>query len=111
MLVEYELVFTTLRFTARCESCDGTIAFGVADPSETLLSGVAYVGWRRGCASANHVAKYDVDPDEWVIAGEGPRVDAATRRVGAACLTRRGPRCAVRGRKARRCEPFLCCPA
>ena len=81
MVVEYELVFTTLRFTARCESCDGTIAFGVADPSETLLSGVAFVGWRRGCASANHVAKYDVDPDEWVIAGEGPRVDAATRRA------------------------------
>ena len=83
MAVEYELVFhgTTLRFTARCESCDGTIAFGVADPSETLLSGVAFIGWRRGCASANHVAKYDVDPDEWVIAGEGPRVDAATRRA------------------------------
>ena len=62
MVVEYEFDYTTLRFTARCESCDGTIAFGVADPSETLLSGVAFVGWRRGCASANHVAKYDVDP-------------------------------------------------
>ena len=41
MVVEYELVYTTLRFTARCESCDGTIAFGVADASETPLSGVA----------------------------------------------------------------------